>query len=47
MHQNIFWYDMVQIFGISMQEIALRIEILGSPYKILLYLQGIQLCQNF
>ena len=47
MHCNIFQYDMVQIFGISMQKIALRIEILVSPYKILLYLQEIQPCQYF
>ena len=47
MHHNIFQYGTIPIFGIPMQKIALKVEILVSPYKILLYLQRIQPCQYF
>ena len=47
MHHNTFQYGTIPIFGIPMQKIALKVEILVSPYKILLYLQRIQPCQYF
>ena len=46
MHHNIFQYGTIPIFGIPMQKIALKVEILVSPYKILLYLQYFQSSTN-